>query len=86
MEEAPSASGLTRGIAMISSPEHVLAQSESPGILTADLDLERIRSLRDTEEELIVPAPYRTIPGVLSWRRPEILGELAVATDHEPVA
>jgi omega-amidase len=76
MAQAPSASGLTRGIAMIASPEHVLAASESPGILTAELDLERVRRLRDTEEQLIVPAPYRTIPGVLSWRRPEVLGAL----------
>jgi predicted amidohydrolase len=86
VEEAPSASGLTRGIAMISSPERVLAQSEAPGILTADLDLERIRHLRDTEEELIVPAPYTTIPGVLSWRRPEILSELSQSRPREPVA
>jgi predicted amidohydrolase len=86
VEEPPSASGLTRGIAMICSPERVLAQSESPGILTADLDLDRIRHLRETEEELIVPAPYNTIPGVLSWRRPEILGELSTTPAHEPVA
>jgi predicted amidohydrolase len=85
-EEVPSASGLTRGIAMICSPERVLAQSESPGILTSDLELDRIRHLRETEEELIVPAPYSTIPGVLSWRRPEILGELTGAPDHETVA
>jgi predicted amidohydrolase len=76
LEEAPSASGLTRGIAMIASPEHVLAQSEAPGILYADLDLERVRTLRSTEEELIVPAPYRTIPGILGWRRPKVLGAL----------
>jgi predicted amidohydrolase len=76
LDEAPSASGLTRGIAMIASPERVLAQSESPGILTAELDLERVRKLRATEEELIVPAPYRTIPGILSWRRPEVLRAL----------
>lgn len=86
VEEAPSASGLTRGIAMICSPERVLAQSEAPGIMTADLDLERIRRLRETEEELIVPAPYSTIPGVLAWRRPEILGELAGDPQHETVA
>jgi predicted amidohydrolase len=85
VEEAPSASGLTRGIAMICSPERVLAQSEAPGILTADLDLERVRNLRQTQEELIVPAPYSTIPGVLRWRRPEILGELSLARDEEPV-
>jgi predicted amidohydrolase len=72
----PTASGLTAGIAMIASPERVLAMSESPGILCADLDLARIRGLRDTEEELLVPAPYRTIPGILDWRRPEVLRSL----------
>jgi hypothetical protein len=61
----------------------VLAASESPGILTADLDFERIRHLRATEEELIVPAPYRTIPGILSWRRPEVLGALTEAARAE---
>jgi predicted amidohydrolase len=76
LEEAPSASGLTRGIAMIASPERVLAQSESPGILCADIDLERVRRLRATEEELIVPAPYLTIPGILGWRRPRVLRSL----------
>jgi predicted amidohydrolase len=87
LDEAPSGSGLTRGIAMIASPERVLAQSEAPGILTADLDLDRVRTLRDTEEELIVPAPYTTIPGVLSWRRPEVLSDLTrvLEAEHEQV-
>jgi predicted amidohydrolase len=87
LDQAPSGSGLTRGIAMIASPERVLAQSEAPGILTADLDLERVRTLRATEEELIVPAPYSTIPGVLSWRRPEVLSELTrvLEPEHGPV-
>jgi predicted amidohydrolase len=83
LKEAPSASGLTRGIAMIASPERVLAASESPGILTAELDLDRVRRLRETEEELIVPAPYDTIPGILSWRRPEVLGALTEDAGHE---
>jgi predicted amidohydrolase len=69
-------SGLTAGIAMICSPERVLAESHDPGILTADLDLDRLRWLRETDEELIVPAPYRTIPGHLKWRRPGIYGEI----------
>ena len=76
LDEAPSASGITRGIAMVASPERVLASSEAPGILTADLDLDRVRELRATEEELIVPAPYRTIPGVLSWPRPMVYDQL----------
>jgi hypothetical protein len=53
-----------------------LCESHEPGILSAVLDLDRVRWLRDTDEELIVPAPYRTIPGVLKWRRPELYGQL----------
>lgn len=63
---------ITEGIGFIASPEGVLARSSTPGILTADLDLERVRYLRRTTEELIVPAPYQTIPGHLAWRRPEL--------------
>jgi N-carbamoylputrescine amidase len=73
---AEASTGTTRGIGMIASPEGVLARSSAPGILTADLDLGRIRYLRATEEELLVPAPYRTIPGHLRWRRPELYGLL----------
>ena len=73
---APPREVVTAGIGMIASPERVLAESSAPGILTADLDLDRIRFLRTTKEELIIPAPYRTIPGHLSWRRPELYGEL----------
>ncbi|MEI2703112.1 MAG: carbon-nitrogen hydrolase family protein [Baekduia sp.] len=79
----PSASGLSRGIAMICSPERVLAQSEAPGILTADLDFARIRELRATEEELIIPAPYATIPGITGWARPMIYDELRRLNEEE---
>jgi omega-amidase len=46
-----------------------------------------VRTLRATEEELIVPAPYSTIPGVLSWRRPEVLSELTrvLEAEQDPV-
>jgi predicted amidohydrolase len=80
IEFPATGSGLTAGVAMIASPERVLAESREPGLLTADLDLDRIRWLRETDEELIVPAPYRTIPGVLKWRRPELYGELVRST------
>lgn len=79
IETAPNSSGLTAGIAMIASPERVLATSEAPGILCADLDFGRIRDLRKTEEELVIPAPYKTIPGVLGWRRPEVFEAAAGA-------
>lgn len=76
VELAPPRHDITCGIGMIAGPERVLAQSSAPGILCADLDLERVRYLRSAEEELIVPAPYRTIPGHMGWRRPELYGEL----------
>jgi predicted amidohydrolase len=87
----PTGSHLTAGIAMIASPERVLCESHEPGLLSAVLDLDRIRWLRETDEELIVPAPYRTIPGVLKWRRPELYGQLTaqpavkVANQDRPV-
>ena len=71
-----SGSGLSAGHAMIASPERVLASSHEPGMFTADLDLERVRRLRSTEEELVVPAPFRTIPGVLDWRRLDLVGDV----------
>jgi predicted amidohydrolase len=76
VELAPPRGEVTEGIGMIAGPERVIARSGQPGILTADLDLDRVRYLREAEEELIVPAPYRTIPGHLGWRRPELYGEL----------
>lgn len=72
---------ITRGIGFIASPEGVLARSANPGILVADLDLDRIRYLRETKEELIVPAPYQTIPGHLEWRRPELYSRLTQPKD-----
>ena len=71
-----SGSGLTAGHAMIASPERVLASSHEPGLFTADLDLDRVRRMRSSEEELVVPAPFRTIPGVLDWRRLDVIGDV----------
>ena len=36
--------------------------------------LERIRYLRRTTEELVVPPSYKTFPGHLDWRRPDLYG------------
>lgn len=79
-----SGRGVTRGIGMIASPEMVLAESSELGILTADLDLDHVRELRAKDEELVVPAPYRTIPGHMRWRRPELYGLLTAADPAAP--
>jgi predicted amidohydrolase len=69
------ATGLNRGVAMIASPERIIAKMDGPGILTADLDLDRIRRMRMTPEwpdGVTFPPPFISTPGVLSLRRPEL--------------
>jgi predicted amidohydrolase len=65
-----------RGIAMVASPERILASSTEPGILMADLDMERLAFLRDAKPAISFPKPYDTTPGVHNWRRPELFGGL----------
>ena len=61
------------GMAAVHSPERLMAESPAPGILYAEVDLERLDYLRRTDEELSVPKKYRSIPGLLRAVRPEIL-------------
>lgn len=65
------------GVGTIAAPESVLAQSATEGLLVADLDLDRLQYLREEEERILFPKPYQAIPGVLSWRRPELYRALA---------
>lgn len=69
-------SDLEEGVGTIASPEHVLAQSTGVGLLLADLALDRLRFLREEDERIEFPKRYRTVPGVLRWRRPELYGAL----------
>ncbi len=64
--------GMEDGIATIAGPEEVLAESKSDGIIYATLDLDRLKWLREHEERLDLPKPYKTIPGLINWRKPEL--------------
>ena len=64
------------GVGLIAAPERILAQSATEGLLVAELDLDRLQYLREEEERILFPKPYSAIPGVLSWRRPELYGSL----------
>jgi len=59
--------GNEEGMALIASPEGVLIESTTEGVITAELDLERMRWLRSTDEELTLPKKYKTVPGLLRW-------------------
>jgi predicted amidohydrolase len=71
--------GLNRGLAIIAGPEGVLGVMPNAGILTADLDLARVRLMRRSQEfphGLTIPPPFGTVPGVLALRRPELTAPL----------
>ena len=69
--------GMERGIAAIAAPEGLLAEADAPGLVVADLDLDRLKFLRETKEGLVMPKPYKTIPGLMaSWRKPELYGRI----------
>lgn len=65
-----------RGLGMIAGPEGVLATRSDAGMLIADLDLVRLDFLRSEDEKIEVPRRYRTVPGLLRWRRPELYADL----------
>lgn len=58
------------GMAMVAMPEDIVFESHVEGLFLVDVDLDRIRWLRDQQDGLIVgTAPWRTKPGLLrDWR------------------
>lgn len=64
------------GSALIAGPEGVLSAGTEPGLLIADLDLERARWLRSQDDSMQEPKPFSSLPGLLRARRPELYGEL----------
>ena len=69
------------GVGTIAAPEGVLAASTGEGLLIADLDMDRLAFLRGQDEKITFPKPYKSIPGLLRWRRPALYGALAVPTE-----
>jgi predicted amidohydrolase len=61
-----------RGLGIVAGPEGVLATRADAGMLISDLDLDRLEFLRSEDEKIEVPRRYRTVPGLLRWRRPEL--------------
>jgi predicted amidohydrolase len=72
------------GVGTIAAPEEILAQSAQEGLLLADLDLARLEYLRSEDERIEFPKRYRTVPGLMRWRRPELYG--ALVAEEAPTA
>lgn len=62
------------GLAMVFSPEEVLLDTSDEGVHVVDVDIDRIRWLRNEADRLTDgPKPWRTKPGVLrDWRRADL--------------
>src|SRR5262249_37584774 len=73
------------GLAMICGPEQILLETRDEGVHVADIDLDRIRWLREEQDRLVdEPEPWRTKPGVLrDWRRQEVFDANPVLVQTE---
>jgi hypothetical protein len=62
-----------RGLAMVAQPEEIAFESDGPGTFLIDVDLERIREMREQEDGPLSSEEYGAKPGVLThWQRPEM--------------
>jgi predicted amidohydrolase len=63
-----------RGLAMVATPEEILFESTAAGISTVDVDLDRVRYLRTSRDEVGSSAQCGAKQGVLGpqWQRPEL--------------
>ncbi len=69
--------GMEDAIAMIAGPEEIITESKTAGVLTATLDLDRVKWLRETRERSLgLPYKFKAPPGLLRNRRPELYAEL----------
>lgn len=68
--------GMEDGLNIIAGPEEIIAESTRPGVLLGSLDLSRLQWLRTHNEDLKLPKPYRTIPGLLRHRRPDLYDQI----------
>lgn len=67
------------GHALIAGPESVVADGEGGGeLLIGEIDLARGRWLREQDDSMAEPKPFRALPGLIRAGRPELYGELAV--------
>lgn len=67
-----------RGLAMVAGPEEILLESTAAGTSLIDVDLGRIRWMREARDDGEASKEFAAKPGVLSgqWQRPELYGAL----------
>lgn len=69
------------GSGLVAGPEGLVADGPRDAIVLGDVDLARVRWMRETDDSMVKPKPFRALPGQLRARRPELYGELAAPRD-----
>lgn len=67
------------GFGLVCSPETILLETTKPGVHVADIDVERIRWLREERDRVVEGTrPWRTKPGLArDWRPTDVLEQYA---------
>lgn len=73
--------GMEDGTGVITGPEGILAERKDAGLILADLDISRLHWLRSQRQSLGLPKPYKVVPGLLRYRRPELYGPISEKQD-----
>ena len=62
-----------RGMAMVATPEEIIFESTTAGLYVVDVDLERVRELRNKDDDITSVQHEAAKAGVLTqWQRPEL--------------
>jgi len=62
-----------KGLAMVATPEEIIFESAQAGLFVVDVDLKRVRELRNSRDEVGSSAHNAAKAGVLTqWQRPEL--------------
>jgi predicted amidohydrolase len=65
-----------RGLAMVATPEEIILETTKPGVFVVDVDLQRVRELRQSTDQVGSSLHNGAKAGVLTqWQRPELYGK-----------
>ena len=64
--------GVEKGFSYVFSPEEGLGSLFEEGILIVDLDIDRLRYLREKKDSILFPQMHKTCPGLWGFNRPEL--------------
>lgn len=73
--------GVEDGLCELAGPEGTTAKRKREGLLIGDLDMARLRYMQETDETIIVPKPYHSVPGLLRWLRRSVVEHYAEAAN-----